>query len=219
MRLKQLKVKLIALWILNDMKFKLIIVLCFIAAATAFGVEQSANTNVNVTVSDANVGVAKKYVDIGDAYFHYEIAGQGTPVILINSDSNDNELFIELMKNHLAVRYDLRGYGKTDKPIEGEKFQHAEDLRKLMWFLGVRKAHLVGLSVGAFVAVDFAERYPAKVISLSIEDVNGIVIKETDADALLLTKNEYIHKRLSNMRKTHVDDTQGIVEFINSMEQ
>lgn len=191
----------------------------FVFPAT-FGAEQSKqNTNVNTTIKDPNSGVAKKYVDIGDAYFYYEIAGNGTPVLLINSDSNDNELFFELAKNHSVVRYDLRGYGKTDKPLAGENFVHAEDLHKLMWFLGIRKAHLVGLSAGVFVGIDFVQLYPKQVISLSIEDVNENAVKETDADALLFNKAEYAHKQMPNTGKIHASNTHEIIEFINSKEK
>jgi len=165
------------------------------ALSTAFAAEQSqqANTNVNVTVSDANLGVQKKYVDIGDAYFYYEIAGSGTPVILIHAHSVNcrmwDEQFFELAKHYQVIRYDLRGYGKTDKPVPGENFSHAEDLHRLMWFLGIKKAHLVGLSLGAFVAVDFMTLYPDQTLSIAVA---GGGIRESaipeDANASLRKK-------------------------------
>jgi pimeloyl-ACP methyl ester carboxylesterase len=130
------------------------------------------NTNVNLTVKDSNSGAAKKWVDIGDAYVYYEIAGQGEPVILIHAYSVDCRMwdpqFAELAKHYQVIRYDLRGYGKTDKPIEGLRYSHAEDLHKLMWFLGIPKAHLVGLSMGASVAVDFLTLYPKEVLSVTV---------------------------------------------------
>ncbi len=138
-------------------------VLCF--AAT------DPNKNVNLTLTDANQGVQKKYVDIGDAYFYYEIAGKGTPVILINFEPNE-PLFFKLAENHLTVCYDMRGCGKTDKPVAGEKFTHAEDLNKLMWFLGIQKAHLIGRGIGASIGTEFEKLYPKQIISLSNVDAN-----------------------------------------------
>lgn len=128
--------------------------------------------NVNIAVSDGNSGIVKKYVDIGDAYVYYEIAGEGTPMILIHAHSVDCRMwdsqFLELAKHYKVIRYDLRGYGKTDRPVPGEKFSHAEDLHKLMYFLGIQKAHLVGLSLGADVAVDFLALYPRQTLSLTV---------------------------------------------------
>lgn len=190
----------------------LIIIVCVSVARLAFG-EQSSNTNVNITISDANLGVAKKYVDIGDAYFYYEIAGAGMPVILISTDSNVHQLFFALAKNYLVVRYDLRGYGKTDRQLPGEKFLHAEDLEKLMWFLGIRKAHLAGFSTGVLAAIDFAELYPNKCISLAIEDVNDSVKEDA---GLRFGRSYYLSKEIADARKIIPGDVNGIVEFINS---
>ncbi|MGD0785851.1 MAG: alpha/beta hydrolase [Sedimentisphaerales bacterium] len=150
--------------------------LCVIVSPMVFGADQNqpqqTNMNVNITVADNNSGIVKKYVDIGDAYIYYEIAGKGQPVILIHAYSVDCRMwdsqFTELAKHYQVIRYDLRGYGKTDKPIEGLKYSHAEDLHKLMWFLGIPKAHLVGLSMGASVAVDFLALYPKEVLSVTV---------------------------------------------------
>ncbi len=148
--------------------------LCVVMLPVVFGAEQpqQTNKNVNVTVSDSNSGAAKKYIDIGNAYMYYEIAGQGEPVILIHAYSVDSRMwnpqFAELAKHYKVIRYDLRGYGNTDRPIEGQRYSHAQDLNKLMYFLGIQKAHIVGLSMGAAVAVDFLALYPQKVLSATI---------------------------------------------------
>jgi pimeloyl-ACP methyl ester carboxylesterase len=127
--------------------------------------------NVNVSQPGSDSFVSKKYIDIGQIYTYYEMAGQGEPVILIHAHSVDCRMwdaqFAELAKHYKVVRYDMRGYGKTDMPVEGLNFSHAQDLHKLMWFLGIPKAHLVGLSLGAFVAVDFLALYPDEVLSIT----------------------------------------------------
>jgi pimeloyl-ACP methyl ester carboxylesterase len=144
---------------------------CVLMFSAAYAEQAEPNKNVNLTLTDANLGVQKKYVDIGDAYFYYEIAGKGTPVVLINFEPNE-PLFFKLAENHLTVRYDLRGYGKTDKPMAGEKFTHAEDLNKFMWFLGIQKAHLIGRGIGAQIGAEFQKLYPRQIISLSTADAN-----------------------------------------------
>jgi pimeloyl-ACP methyl ester carboxylesterase len=147
---------------------------CLFLLLAVFGLEKSKQTDkdVNITLSDSNSGIVKKYVDIGDAYIYYEMAGQGAPVILIHAHSMDRRMwdpqFTELAKHYKVVRYDMRGYGKTDVPVEGEKFLHIEDLHKLMYFLGIPKAHLVGLSLGSFVAVDSLVLYPEQTLSITV---------------------------------------------------
>jgi pimeloyl-ACP methyl ester carboxylesterase len=178
------------------------VLFCGFLLPVVFGAEQpqDTNKNVNTTISDGNSGIVKKYVDIGDAYVYYEIAGEGTPVILIHDHSMDCRMwdsqFLELAKHYKVIRYDLRGYGKTDRPVPGEKFSHAEDLHKLMYFLGIQKAHLVGLSLGADVAVDFLALYPKQTLSLTVSNWSGWQVlhieplQKLDPPAAVQLKNE-----------------------------
>ena len=48
----------------------------------------------------------------------------------------------------------MRGYGISSKQTEDFQFTHAEDLVALMDALHIRKAHIVGLSLGGFVGAD-----------------------------------------------------------------
>lgn len=148
-------------------------VLILLTAVCCDGAEQIPDqpNNVNVSQPGSDSFVSKKYIDIGQIYTYFEIAGKGEPVILIHAYSLDCRMwdaqFAELAKHYQVVRYDMRGFGKTDMPVEGLYFSHAQDLHKLMWFLGIAKAHLVGLSLGALTAVDFLAMYPDEVLSVT----------------------------------------------------
>lgn len=50
-------------------------------------------------------------------------------------------------------------------PVEGKEFLHAEDLLQLMNRLGIKKSHLVGLSLGGFVVTDFLALHPDSILS------------------------------------------------------
>jgi pimeloyl-ACP methyl ester carboxylesterase len=66
-----------------------------------------------------------------------------------------------LSKRFRVVRYDLRGFGKSNaEPVE---FWPTEDLRALLDFLKIDKATLVGLSLGGIIAADFALEHPERV--------------------------------------------------------
>jgi pimeloyl-ACP methyl ester carboxylesterase len=100
---------------------------------------------------------------------HYEESGSGEPLIFLHGHTFDRRQWApqiaEFEKSHRVIRYDLRGYGRSDLPQEGGEFLHAEDLRELMDGLEISRAHLVGLSLGGFVTTDFLALYPERVAS------------------------------------------------------
>src|SRR4030095_15664614 len=72
--------------------------------------------------------------------------------------------FDVLAKDYQAIRYDMRGFGKSDVP--NRPYSYADDQKSLMTHLGVQKAAIVGLSLGAATATDFAIVYPESVQAL-----------------------------------------------------
>jgi pimeloyl-ACP methyl ester carboxylesterase len=72
-------------------------------------------------------------------------------------------------KYHLVL-VDLRGHGKSDKPEGGYNIDNmARDIVEMMAQLGLRRAHIVGSSLGAEVGLSLAANYPKRVISLVCE--------------------------------------------------
>ncbi|MCS0628170.1 class A beta-lactamase-related serine hydrolase [Telluria mixta] len=109
-------------------------------------------------------------VDGGKLY--YEDSGSGAPVIFLHGHSFDRRQWqpqVEaLERGHRVIRYDLRGYGRSSAPQEDAAFLHADDLRQFMDALGIRRAHLVGLSLGGFVVTDFIGLYPDRALSATM---------------------------------------------------
>lgn len=102
----------------------------------------------------------------------YEEAGSGEPIILLHGHSFDRRMwdsqFAELAKRYRMIRYDLRGYGLSDLPDEGEGSLHAEDLASLLDALKIPKAHVVGLSLGGYVVGDMVALHPDRLLSATI---------------------------------------------------
>jgi 3-oxoadipate enol-lactonase len=70
-----------------------------------------------------------------------------------------------------AVSWDARGYGASDDyegPLDFGDF--AGDLARVLDYFGESRAHLVGLSMGGMLAMDFYSRYPQRVATLTICD-------------------------------------------------
>lgn len=111
-------------------------------------------------------------VPIGNVNLYCEEAGAGESVILLHAHSVDRRMwdpqFERFSERYHVIRYDLRGYGRSDLPKGAEAYLHAEDLRGLMDKLNISKAHLVGLSLGSFVALDMLALYPDRVLSVSV---------------------------------------------------
>lgn len=98
----------------------------------------------------------------------HEVRGVGTPVVLIHGGLVDSRLWDDqvavLERHHRVIRYDLRGFGRSDFP-EGP-FSHVEDLEALLDHLSAGRVALVGVSLGGMIATDFALEHPDRVSAL-----------------------------------------------------
>jgi len=100
-----------------------------------------------------------------DDLIAYERNGKGHPLVLIHGVGANlqswDEVSRDLEDSFDIVRPDLRGHGQSariDSQYSIEKF--AADIVKVMDDAGVRKAHLVGFSLGGLIAQELARSYP-----------------------------------------------------------
>jgi 3-oxoadipate enol-lactonase len=110
-----------------------------------------------------------RFVDIPGVRIAYESAGQGSSLVFLHGGLLDKRMwdgeFQFFAKTHRAVRYDMRGAGRSDTTPTTEPFTHHEDLRKLLKALKIERVSLIGLSNYA-VALDFTIAYPELVDKL-----------------------------------------------------
>jgi pimeloyl-ACP methyl ester carboxylesterase len=104
---------------------------------------------------------------------NYDQQGTGEPLILIPYLTADHACYAfqvaEYAKHFTCISVDLRGTGDTDKP-EGVYSTEllADDVAAFMQALGIPKAHVSGLSLGAAIGMWLAAKYPHTVTSLSL---------------------------------------------------
>jgi 3-oxoadipate enol-lactonase len=119
------------------------------------------------------------HADVEGARLYYERAGSGVPVVLLHTGNGDATMwdgqFESLAAEYQVIRYDMRGFGRSDYPPA--PFLFARDLAGLLAHLRVDQAHVVGPSLGGRIAVDFALLYPAMTRSLVLA---APVIREHD---------------------------------------
>lgn len=105
---------------------------------------------------------------VNGAQLYYETYGEGHPVVLVHAGIADCRQWddqIEAYADHYQViRYDHRGWGRSDAPAGPVAFH--EDLAGLLGALGVERAHVLGISMGGTMAIDFALTHPQMVRSL-----------------------------------------------------
>ena len=81
-----------------------------------------------------------------------------------------------LARTHRVIAYDLRGHGLTDAPTDAAAYSQAaslEDLRQLFSTLKLRRAAVIGLSMGGNIALNFALAHPPLVSALVIADTGA----------------------------------------------
>ena len=114
------------------------------------------------------------YAVINKIRMHYETAGQGAPVLLINGLSAPSVgwvLQVKALAPHFqVVTFDNRGVGETDLPSEPvySTAQLADDAAALLHHLGISRAHVLGPSMGGTIAMELALRHPRLVRSLTL---------------------------------------------------
>src|SRR5262245_51574412 len=110
------------------------------------------------------------YADLGDGKLYYEMDGTGETVVLCHAGFVDSGMWDEQWKALTArfrvVRFDMRGYGKSDKATG--PVSRRQDLYNLLRRLNIERAHLVGCSMGGEIVMDFALYRPEMVSSLIV---------------------------------------------------
>jgi len=107
-----------------------------------------------------------------DIAYHYLDTGDGFPFVFQHGMGGDTRQILDTFHDpspYRLVSLDCRGHGKTTPlgPISSLSFhQFSEDLLGLLNHLAMDKVMIGGISMGAGVALNFAQRYPERVTAL-----------------------------------------------------
>jgi 3-oxoadipate enol-lactonase len=104
---------------------------------------------------------------------NYEQQGAGEPLLLIPYLAADNACYAfqvaDYAKQFTCISIDPRGAGDSDKPAGAWSTELlADDVAAFMAAIGLDRAHIAGLSLGAATGLWLAARHPARVKSLSL---------------------------------------------------
>jgi pimeloyl-ACP methyl ester carboxylesterase len=106
--------------------------------------------------------------EVNGTKLYYEMKGKGPAIVFIHSGGFDRRMwddqFSVFSDRYTVIRYDVRGYGKSPAPTK--PYSDDDDLYQLLKYLKVPKAHIIGLSMGGRIAIDFTLTHPDMVASL-----------------------------------------------------
>ena len=127
---------------------------------------------------------AGKTVKIGGKDIYYVEAGKGEPLMLLHGGgpgasgwSNYNRNVEALSAKYHVIIPDLPGYGQSHKEvITGPRFAvYAEAMIGVLDHLGLKKAHVVGNSLGGGTALKMALEYQDRIDKLILMGPAGLV--------------------------------------------
>lgn len=112
-------------------------------------------------------------VNGGDLF--YEDRGAGPVIVLLHAGGSDHTMWDAqartFTRGFRVIRYDLRGHGRSTARMG--PFDTVDDLRRVLDHLGVERARVVGVSMGAGVALNAALQMPDRVDRVALVSISG----------------------------------------------
>lgn len=111
---------------------------------------------------------------------YYEEVGQGTPILFVHEFASDHRgwepQLREFGKRHRCIAYSARGYTPSDVPADKDAYSYQHVMRDcvaVLDHLGIDRAHLVGLSMGAYTTLQVALSHPGRVRSMVLAGIGS----------------------------------------------
>jgi len=125
---------------------------------------------------------------INGVHLYYEEAGHGVPMIFVHEFAGEARSWAPQVRFfrrcYRTITFNARGYPPSDVPEDPAAYsqrQAVEDIRGVLDYLQIHKAHVIGLSMGGYAALHFGLRYPERALSLVVAGA-GYGSKAEDRD-------------------------------------
>jgi len=106
---------------------------------------------------------------------HYEEAGRGTPILFLHEFGGDHRSWEAQMRyfsrRHRCIAYAARGFAPSDVPEAAQAYDYrrfTDDAIDVLDGLGIGRAHIVGLSMGGYTALQVGLAHPDRALSLTL---------------------------------------------------
>jgi pimeloyl-ACP methyl ester carboxylesterase len=105
----------------------------------------------------------------------YEDVGHGLPLVFVHEFAGDcwswRPQVQFFSRRYRTIAFNARGYPPSDVPLDAKAYsqqQAADDIKGVLDHLGIRQAHVCGLSMGGYATLHFGLCYPERALSLVV---------------------------------------------------
>ena len=144
------------------------------------------------------------YANAADIKLYYEEAGKGVPIVFVHEFADDLHSWAPQMqyfsRRYRCIAFNARGYPPSDVPKSVSKYSQAiatDDIAHMMRHLKIRKAHVIGCSMGGLATLHFGLRYARMAHSLTV--VGAGYGSDPDKRTQFLSDTEIMAKRFEEL--------------------
>jgi 2-succinyl-6-hydroxy-2,4-cyclohexadiene-1-carboxylate synthase len=148
--------------------------------------------------------------------YFVDVKGEGFPFVFLHGFTGDSrtweEITEQLKKSCQCISIDIIGHGKSDSPSDDARYSMdavSHDIHSVLSQLGVKKAVIVGYSMGGRLALHFSNLYP---------DFVSVLILES-ASPGLRTDEEQAERRERDQALADKIQDEGITSFVDLWEE
>ena len=144
--------------------------------------------------------VTSGYIPVSDGgQIYYESVGEGTPVVLLHGHTLDLRMWDPQVQplldaGYRVIRPEMRGYGHSSKQVPGQQFTHLDDMMTVLDSLHLDKVHVVGLSMGSFVASEMVAMHADRLLTATLAsgNIRNMPGPSTPFDSLELARKDSV---------------------------
>ena len=144
------------------------------------------------------------YANSKGVQLYYEEAGKGVPVVFVHEFAGDIRAWEPQLRyfsrRYRCIAFNARGYLPSDVPESVSQYSQAiaaDDIANVMTDLGVRKAHIIGCSMGGYATLHFGLRYARMARSLTV--IGAGYGSDPDKRAQFLKDNDVMARRFEEL--------------------
>ena len=144
------------------------------------------------------------YANSKGVQLYYEEAGKGVPIVFVHEFAGDLRSWEPQMRHfsrrYRCIAFNARGYLPSDVPGPASKYSQAiaaDDIANVMRDLGIRRAHIIGCSMGGYATLHFGLRYPRMAHSLTV--IGAGYGSDPDKRARFLRDTETMARRFEEL--------------------
>ena len=144
------------------------------------------------------------YANSKGVQLYYEEAGKGVPVVFVHEFAGDIRSWEPQMRLfsrwYRCIAFNARGYLPSDVPESVSQYSQAiaaDDIANVMSDIGVRKAHIIGCSMGGYATLHFGLRHARMARSLTV--IGAGYGSDPDKRAQFLKDNDVMARRFEEL--------------------